>query len=145
MKSLRNKDSVKFVFECGRYLCTSFSRFLTVSIFSKNTSDGKRIQSFWFRFSEYKSGDLCMALMATKVWNCRKQSGRRGTDASSALPPTAFPKGAVASVTSLGGFAGGLGGILFSAKLPGFVIGHSAAMCRCLRSWAACTRSRWWS
>jgi hypothetical protein len=25
------------------------------------TSDGKRIQSFWFRFSEYKSDDLCLA------------------------------------------------------------------------------------
>jgi hypothetical protein len=25
------------------------------------TSDGKRIQSFWFRFSEYKSRDLCVS------------------------------------------------------------------------------------
>jgi hypothetical protein len=25
------------------------------------TSDGKRLQSFWFRFSEYKSVDLCIA------------------------------------------------------------------------------------
>jgi hypothetical protein len=25
------------------------------------TSDGKRIQSFWFRFSEYKSNDLCVS------------------------------------------------------------------------------------
>ena len=24
------------------------------------TSDGKRIQSFWFRFSDYKSTDLCI-------------------------------------------------------------------------------------
>ena len=24
------------------------------------TSDGKRIQSFWFRFSDYKSTDLCV-------------------------------------------------------------------------------------
>jgi len=24
------------------------------------TSDGKKIQSFWFRFSDYKSTDLCM-------------------------------------------------------------------------------------
>jgi hypothetical protein len=27
----------------------------------KVTSDGKIIQSFWFRFSEYKSNDLCVA------------------------------------------------------------------------------------
>ncbi len=25
------------------------------------TSDGKRLQSFWFRFSDYKSVDLCIA------------------------------------------------------------------------------------
>ena len=25
------------------------------------TSDGKRIQSFWFRFADYKSADLCIA------------------------------------------------------------------------------------
>jgi len=33
-----------------------------------------------------------------------------------------FPQKAVASVTGLGGFAGGLGGILFSALIPGFVV-----------------------
>ena len=33
-----------------------------------------------------------------------------------------FPKSAVASVTGLGGCAGGLGGILFSAVIPGYVV-----------------------
>lgn len=33
-----------------------------------------------------------------------------------------FPAKAVASVTGLGGFAGGIGGILFSALIPGFVV-----------------------
>ncbi len=33
-----------------------------------------------------------------------------------------FPKNAVASVTGIGGCAGGLGGVLFSALIPGFVI-----------------------
>jgi ACS family hexuronate transporter-like MFS transporter len=33
-----------------------------------------------------------------------------------------FPKRAVASVTGLGGFAGGMGGVIFSALLPGYVI-----------------------
>jgi ACS family hexuronate transporter-like MFS transporter len=35
-----------------------------------------------------------------------------------------FPKGAVASVTGIGGCAGGLGGFLFSAIIPGFVVTH---------------------
>jgi MFS transporter, ACS family, hexuronate transporter len=35
-----------------------------------------------------------------------------------------FPKPAVASVTGIGGCAGGLGGVLFSALLPGFVVPH---------------------
>ena len=34
----------------------------------------------------------------------------------------AFPKGAVASVIGIGGFAGGVGGYLFSAKIPGIVV-----------------------
>jgi ACS family hexuronate transporter-like MFS transporter len=34
----------------------------------------------------------------------------------------AFPKSAVASVTGIGGFAGGVGGYLFSAKIPGVVV-----------------------
>ncbi|MCS6953541.1 MAG: MFS transporter [Bryobacterales bacterium] len=33
-----------------------------------------------------------------------------------------FPRNAVASVTGIGGCAGGLGGVLFSAVIPGFVI-----------------------
>jgi ACS family hexuronate transporter-like MFS transporter len=33
-----------------------------------------------------------------------------------------FPKNAVASVTGIGGCAGGLGGVLFSSLIPGFVI-----------------------
>ncbi|MBK9166936.1 MAG: MFS transporter [Bryobacterales bacterium] len=36
----------------------------------------------------------------------------------------AFPKEAVASVTGIGGCAGGIGGFLFSAIIPGFVIQH---------------------
>lgn len=35
-----------------------------------------------------------------------------------------FPKGAVASVTGIGGCAGGLGGFFFSAVIPGFVVTH---------------------
>ena len=35
-----------------------------------------------------------------------------------------FPKEAVASVTGIGGCAGGLGGFLFSAIIPGFVVTH---------------------
>jgi ACS family hexuronate transporter-like MFS transporter len=35
-----------------------------------------------------------------------------------------FPKQAVASVTGIGGCAGGLGGFFFSAILPGFVVTH---------------------
>ncbi len=36
----------------------------------------------------------------------------------------AFPKESVASVTGIGGFAGGLGGFLFSAVIPGWVVTH---------------------
>jgi MFS transporter, ACS family, hexuronate transporter len=35
-----------------------------------------------------------------------------------------FPKNAVASVTGIGGFAGGVGGYIFSAKIPGIVVTH---------------------
>jgi ACS family hexuronate transporter-like MFS transporter len=35
-----------------------------------------------------------------------------------------FPKAAVASVTGIGGCAGGLGGFLFSAIIPGYVVTH---------------------
>jgi ACS family hexuronate transporter-like MFS transporter len=35
-----------------------------------------------------------------------------------------FPKQAVASVTGIGGAMGGLGGVLFSSLLPGFIISH---------------------
>ncbi len=35
-----------------------------------------------------------------------------------------FPKEVVASVTGIGGCAGGLGGFLFSSILPGFVVAH---------------------
>ena len=35
-----------------------------------------------------------------------------------------FPKEAVASVTGIGGCAGGIGGLLFSAVIPGFVVTH---------------------
>ena len=36
----------------------------------------------------------------------------------------AFPKSAVASVTGIGGCLGGLGGFLFSAVIPGYVVQH---------------------
>lgn len=36
----------------------------------------------------------------------------------------AFPKAAVASVTGIGGCAGGIGGFLFSAVIPGWVVTH---------------------
>jgi ACS family hexuronate transporter-like MFS transporter len=35
-----------------------------------------------------------------------------------------FPKQAVASVTGIGGCMGGVGGVLFSALLPGYVVSH---------------------
>ncbi len=35
-----------------------------------------------------------------------------------------FPKRAVASVTGIGGCAGGLGGVIISALVPGFIISH---------------------
>ncbi|WP_321473706.1 MFS transporter [uncultured Paludibaculum sp.] len=35
-----------------------------------------------------------------------------------------FPKSAVASVTGIGGFLGGIGGVLFTALLPGYVVTH---------------------
>jgi ACS family hexuronate transporter-like MFS transporter len=35
-----------------------------------------------------------------------------------------FPKNVIASVTGIGGCAGGLGGFLFSSIIPGFVISH---------------------
>jgi ACS family hexuronate transporter-like MFS transporter len=35
-----------------------------------------------------------------------------------------FPKEAVASVTGIGGCAGGIGGFFFSAVIPGFVVSH---------------------
>jgi ACS family hexuronate transporter-like MFS transporter len=33
-----------------------------------------------------------------------------------------FPKNAVASVTGIGGFMGGMGGTVFTALLPGFIV-----------------------
>jgi ACS family hexuronate transporter-like MFS transporter len=35
-----------------------------------------------------------------------------------------FPKSAVASVTGIGGFLGGIGGVLFTALLPGYLVTH---------------------
>jgi MFS transporter, ACS family, hexuronate transporter len=35
-----------------------------------------------------------------------------------------FPKNAVASVTGIGGFAGAIGGVMFSAVLPGYLVTH---------------------
>jgi ACS family hexuronate transporter-like MFS transporter len=38
------------------------------------------------------------------------------------IPSDIFPKATVASVVGIGGCAGGLGGFLFSAILPGYVV-----------------------
>jgi ACS family hexuronate transporter-like MFS transporter len=35
-----------------------------------------------------------------------------------------FPRNAVASVTGIGGAAGGIGGVLFSALVPGYLVTH---------------------
>ena len=35
-----------------------------------------------------------------------------------------FPKSAVASVTGIGGFLGGMGGVIFTALLPGYLVTH---------------------
>jgi hypothetical protein len=38
------------------------------------TSDGKRIQSFWFRFSFYKSSDLCVSFdgyQGVQLWHMK--------------------------------------------------------------------------
>ena len=78
---------------------------------------------------------LCMPIAATAVGVknpvlmialiCFGLGGHQGWSANIfSTTSDAFPKGAVGSVTAIGGFAGGLGGILFSAKLPGFIIGH---------------------
>lgn len=39
-----------------------------------------------------------------------------------AVTSDSFPKNAVASVTGIGGCAGGIGGVLFSALIPGYVV-----------------------
>ena len=78
---------------------------------------------------------LCMPIAAAAVWVkspvlmivmiCFGLGGHQGWSANIfSTTSDAFPKGAVASVTSIGGFTGGLGGYLFSAKLPGFIVGH---------------------
>jgi MFS transporter, ACS family, hexuronate transporter len=35
-----------------------------------------------------------------------------------------FPKSAVASVTGIGGFMGGMGGVIFTALLPAYIVTH---------------------
>lgn len=78
---------------------------------------------------------LCMPIAAVAVWVqnpilmiiliCFGLGGHQGWSANIFTTTSdAFPRGAVASVTAIGGFAGGLGGYLFSAKLPGFIIGN---------------------
>jgi ACS family hexuronate transporter-like MFS transporter len=76
---------------------------------------------------------LCMPVAAMAVFAdqtvlavllvCFATAGHQGWSAN--LYTTAsdvFPKSAVASVTGLGGCAGGLGGILFSAIIPGYIV-----------------------
>jgi ACS family hexuronate transporter-like MFS transporter len=77
----------------------------------------------------------CMPLAATAVvapnavWAtvlvCFATAGHQGWSANLYTTVSdVFPKGAVASVTGLGGFLGGIGGFLFSALLAGYIVEH---------------------
>lgn len=49
------------------------------------TSDGKIIQSFWFRFSEYKSNDLCVAFDGYQGVQLQERQGPPGASANNAV------------------------------------------------------------
>jgi len=56
---------------------------------------------------------------------CLATSGHQGWSANLFTTTSdVFPKNATASVTGIGGFLGGLGGFLFSAVIPGYVVTH---------------------
>jgi ACS family hexuronate transporter-like MFS transporter len=57
---------------------------------------------------------ICLATAAHQGWSANLYT----------TVSDVFPSRAVASVTGIGGFAGGLGGILFSALIPGYVVTH---------------------
>lgn len=57
---------------------------------------------------------ICLATAAHQAWSANLYT----------TTSDIFPSSAVASVTGIGGCAGGLGGVLFSALLPGFVVAH---------------------
>lgn len=59
-------------------------------------------------------GLICIATAAHQAWSANLYT----------TTSDIFPSSAVASVTGIGGCAGGFGGVLFSALLPGFVVAH---------------------
>ncbi len=57
---------------------------------------------------------ICVATAAHQAWSANLYT----------VVSDLFPKNAVASVTGIGGCAGGFGGVLFSALIPGYVVTH---------------------
>lgn len=56
---------------------------------------------------------------------CLATAGHQGWSANLFTTTSdVFPKNAVASVTGIGGCFGGVGGTIFSALLPGYIVGH---------------------
>lgn len=53
-----------------------------------------------------------LATAAHQGWSCNLY----------ATVPDSFPKNVVASVTSIGGFLGGIGGVIFASLVPGFIV-----------------------
>ncbi len=77
----------------------------------------------------------CMPIAATAVLAespvlaialvCLATAGHQGWSANLYTTTSdVFPKNAVASVTGIGGCLGGVGGTIFSAWLPGYIVGH---------------------
>jgi ACS family hexuronate transporter-like MFS transporter len=78
---------------------------------------------------------LCMPIAASAVFApnvvvatlliCFATAGHQGWSANLYTTTSdVFPKAAVASVTGIGGFAGGIGGFLFSSLLAGYIVQH---------------------
>jgi len=124
MKSLRNKDSSSSYLSVADISAPSFSRFLTALSFPRTPPTGSESSPSWFRFSEYKSGDLCMAFDGYQGVELQKQSGRVVHDAKFSTTSDAFPKGAVASVTSSAGLPAAWAESYSQRQIAGFVIGH---------------------